>query len=145
MRLFAEWVDIISPRFPISPHLLFFYSTSCCSCCCCCCRGVHPATRRDFKSPFRYARWGWPRIYSHRGASAAAVLPSFRMDTTLPACSHAFTMGEFRRWWYSSPPYSTSGGWRSIPTGLPLCFALEAGLPPNQLIESKALFQYPRP
>ena len=51
------------------------------------------------KTPRHYARRGCPRLYSHRGALAAAVLPSFRWDTTLPACSHAFfTIGKFRRW-----------------------------------------------
>ena len=31
-----------------------------------------------------------------------------RRDTTLPACSYAFTIGTFRRWWYSSPPCCTA-------------------------------------
>ena len=77
------------------------------------------------KIPIRYERRGCPRLYSHRGASAAAVLLSFRRDTTLPACSHTFTIGKFRRWWYSSPPCNTLDGWRLFPTGLPLCPALE--------------------
>ena len=96
------------------------------------------------KSPSRYARRGCLRLYSHRGASAADTPPSFRRDTTLPACSCAFIIGEFRRWWYSSPPCSTSGGWQLIPTGPPLCLGLDASLDLNQLMESKALFQYPR-
>ena len=136
------------PSFPITATSAF--SSTCCSCCCCCChrcsRGVHTTTPCDLKSPFRYARQGCPRLYFHRGASAAAVLPSFRRDTTLPACSYAFfTIGKFRRWWYSSPPCRTFGGWLMIPAGLPLCPALDAGLHLNQLIESKALLQYPRP
>ena len=45
-----------------------------------------------------------------------------------PACSYAFIIGKFRRWWYSSLPCSTFGGWRLIPAGLPLCPALGAGL-----------------
>ena len=60
-------------------------------------RSTHGHAVRLKKSPFRYARRGCPRLYSHRGAPAA-VLPSFRRDTTLPACSYAFTIGEFRRW-----------------------------------------------
>ena len=79
----------------------------------------------DLKFPIRYARRGCSRLNTHRGASAAAVLASLRRDTTLPACSYAFTIGKFRRWWYSSPPCSTFGGWRLFPTGLPLCPALE--------------------
>ena len=57
-------------------------------------------------------------MYPHRGVSAAPVLPSLRRDTALPARSFAFTIGRFRRWWYSSLPCSTFGGWRSFPTGL---------------------------
>ena len=106
------------PSFSISPTSAF---PSTYSCCCCCCRGVHTATPCDLKSPFRYARQVCPRLLSHRGASAAAVLLSFRRDTTLPACSYAFTIGKFRRWWHSSPPCSTFGAWRLIPAGLPLC------------------------
>ena len=79
----------------------------------------------DFKTPFHYARRGCPRLNSHRGASAAAVLPTLHRYITRPACSYAFTIGKFRRWWYSSPPCSTFGGWRLFPTGLPLCPALE--------------------
>ena len=77
------------------------------------------------RTPIRCARRGCPRLNSHRGASAAALLASLRRDTTLPACSYAFTIGKVRRWWYSSPPCSTFGGWRVFPTGLPLCPALE--------------------
>ena len=123
-------------------------STSCCSCCgrCCCCRGVHTATPCDLKSPIRYARRGCPRLNSHRGASAAAVLASLRRDTALPACNYAFT-GKFRRWWYSSPLCCTGGGRRLVPTGLSLCLALDdAGLHLNQLTHrEQALVQYPRP
>ena len=86
---------------------------------------MRTATPCELKSPIRYARRGCPRMNSHRGASAAAVLPSLRRDTTLPACSYAFTIRKFRRWWYSSPPSSTSGGWRLSPNALPLCPALE--------------------
>ena len=135
----------------VSPHVLIpstsAFSLTYCRCCSCrrCCRGVHTATPCDLKSPFRYARRGCPPLYSHRGASAAAGLPIFRRDTTLPACTYAFTIGEFRRWRCSSPPGSTSDGWQLIATGLPLCLALEAGLHPNQFIESKALLQHPRP
>ena len=134
-----EMCSHVSPRFPISPPSAF--SSTCCSCYCCrcCCCGVHTVTPCDLKFPFRYARRGCPRLYSHRGASAAAVLPSFRRDTTLTACSYAFTIEEFRQWWYSSPPCSTSGGWRLIPTGLLLCLALDASFLLNQLIEGKAL------
>ena len=113
-----------------------FSSTSCCSCCtsCCCCRGVHTATPCDSKSPMRYTRPGCPRLNWHRGASAAAVLASLRRDTTLPACSYAFTIGKSRRWWYSSPSCCAGSGRRLIPTGLFLCFALDdAGLHLNQL------------
>ena len=113
----------VSPLFPI-PHTSAF-SWTCCSCCCC---EVHTATTRNLKPPFRYTRQGGPRLCSHRGASASAVPPSFRRDTTLPACIYAFTIGEFQRWWYRSPPCSTSGGWRLIPTGLPLCLTLDAGV-----------------
>ena len=99
----------VSPRFPITPTYICFLLDLCCSCCCyCCCRGVHTATPPDLKSPFRHVRRGCPRLYSHRGASAAAVLLSFRRVTTLPSYSHFFTIGEFRRRWYS-PPCSTSG------------------------------------
>ena len=127
--------------FPITPTSAFSSTCSCCCCCCCrcCCRGVHTVTPCDLKSPFRSARRGCSRLYSHRGTSAAAVLPSFRRDTTLTACSYAFTIEEFRQWWYSSPPCSTSGGWRLIPTGLLLCLALDASFLLNQLIEGKAL------
>ena len=86
---------------------------------------MHTATPCDLKSSIRYARRGCPPLYSHRGALAAAVLPSHRRDTTLPACSYAFTIGKFRRWWCSSPPCSAFGGWRLFPTGLPLCPALK--------------------
>ena len=65
------------------------------------------------------------RDSSNRWASAAAVPVSLRRDTTLPACSYVFTIGKFRRWWYSGPPCSTFGGWRLFPTGPPLCPALE--------------------
>ena len=37
------------------------------------------------------------------------------------------------QWWFAVAPHRT------------LCLALEAGLHPKQLIESKALFQYDRP
>ena len=58
---------------------------------------------------------------------------SLRRDTTLPACSYAFTIGKFRRWWYSSPPCCTGGGRRLMPTALSLCLALDdAGLHLNQ-------------
>ena len=46
--------------------------------------------------------------------------------------------------WYSTPR-CTGGGRRLMPTGLSLCLAFDAGLHLNQLIESKALLQYPRP
>ena len=78
----------VSPLFPI-PHTSAF-SWTCCSCCCC---EVHTATTRNLKPPFRYTRQGGPRLCSHRGASASAVPPSFRRDTTLPAFSYAFTIG----------------------------------------------------
>ena len=97
----------------------------------------------DLKSPIRYARRGCPRFYSHRGASAAAVLVSLRRDTTLSACSYAFIIGQFRRWWYSSPPCSTFGGRRLLPNGLPCAPRSNVGLHLNQLLESKALLQYP--
>ena len=116
--------------FPITPTSAFSSTCSCCCCCCCrcCCRGVHTVTPCDLKSPFRSARRGCSRLYSHRGTSAAAVLPSFRRDTTLPACSYAFTNGKLRRWWYSNPPCSTLGGLRLISAGLPLYPTLDAGL-----------------
>ena len=41
----------------------------------------------------------------------------------------------------STPRYYTSGGWRLIPTEIPMCLAFAARLYPNQLIESKSLFQ----
>ena len=74
-----------------------------------------------------------PRSCSGRRTLAAAVLPSFRRNITLAAGSHAFTIGEFRRWCGTAPLHAapTSGGWRLIPTGLPLCLAFEAGLHPN--------------
>ena len=50
-------------------------------------RSAHGITPCDLQSPLRYVRRGCPRLYSHRGASAAAVFPSFRGDTTLPACT----------------------------------------------------------
>ena len=101
------------------------------------------AVRLKTPLPLRTARV--PMIILPSGGSAAAVLASSGRDTTLPACSYAFTIGKFRRWWYSNPPCSTFGGWRLIPTGLPLFLALAAGFHLNQLIESKAPFQYPRP
>ena len=86
-----------------------------------------------FKDPLRLHRRGCPRLNSRRGASSAAVLASLRRDTTLPACSYAFTIGKFRRWWYSSPPCCTGGGRRLMPTGLSLCLAFDdAGLHLNQ-------------
>ena len=85
---------------------------------------MHTATPCDLKSPIRYARRGCPRLNSHRGASAAAVIPGLHRDTTLPACSCAFTVGKFR-WWYSNPPCNTFGGWRLFPNGFPLSPALE--------------------
>ena len=88
------------------------------------------------KSPFRYGQRGCPRLYSHRGASADDVRPSVRGDTALPACSYAFTIGKFRRWWYSSPLCSAFCGWQLIPAGLPLCPALDAGLHLNQVLET---------
>ena len=139
-----EMCSHVSPRSPISSTSAF--SSTCCSCCfcrCCSC-GIHTATLCDLKSPFCYAQRGCPRSYSDRGTSAAALPLSLRRDTTLPACSYAFIIGEFRRW-YSSLPCSTRGGWRLIPTGLPLCLVLDAGLHLNQRIESKALIQYHRP
>ena len=53
---------------------------------------MQAATPCYIKSPIRYARRGCPRFNSHRGASAGAVLASLRRDTTLPACSYAFTI-----------------------------------------------------
>ena len=47
--------------------------------------------------------------------------------------------------WYSTPPCCTGGGWRLMPTGVSLCLAFHAGIHLDQLIESKALLQYPRP
>ena len=119
---YREMRGHVSPRFRLLPHPLSPRLAASCRCCCrCCCRRVHTATPYDLKSPFRYARRGCPRLYSHRGASAAAVLPTVRRDTTLPACSCAFTIGKFRRWWYSSPPCSTFGEWRLISAGLLFC------------------------
>ena len=53
---------------------------------------MHTATPCDLKSPFRYARRGCPRLYFHRGASAATVFPasadippSLRADTPSPS------------------------------------------------------------
>ena len=95
---------------------------------------MHTVTPCDLKSPVRYARQGCPRLNSHRGASAAAVLASLRRYTTLPACSYAFTIGKFRRWWYSSSPCCTGGGRRLMPTGHSLRLALrDAGLHLNEL------------
>ena len=126
----------VTPRFPIN-HASAFSSTSCC------CsylllllllsRSAHGhASRLEISLPLRTARV--PTIKLPSRGSAAAVLPSFRRDTTLPACSYAFTIGKFRRWWYSSPPCCTGGGRRLVPTGLSLCLALDdAGLHLNQL------------
>ena len=47
--------------------------------------------------------------------------------------------------WYSTPPCCTGGGRRLMPTGRSFCLAFDAGLHLNQLIESKALLQCPRP
>ena len=74
---FSRHVQTCFPSFPITPTSAF--SSTCCSCCCCCrccCRGVHTATQCDLKSTFRYAQQGCPRVYSHRGALAAAVFPA---------------------------------------------------------------------
>ena len=60
------------------------------------------------KSPFRYARRWCTRLYSHRGASA--LLPSFRRDTTLPACSYAFTIGESNDGTEALPAAASVGG-----------------------------------
>ena len=109
----------------------------------CCCRGVHTATPCDLKSPIHYARRGCPRLNSHRGASAAAVLPSVRRDTTLPACSYAFTIGKFRRWGHSSHPCSTLVG-DCYPPGTPCAPRSNGGIHLNQVLGIKALLQYPR-
>ena len=53
-----------------------------------------------------------PQPCSRRWTLAVAVLPSFRRNITLPACSHAFAIGEFRRWRHSIPPCYASGGLR---------------------------------
>ena len=102
-------------------------------------RSSHGHTvRLKIHLPLRAARVP-TSILPSRGFSRCCF-PSFRRDTTLPAPSYAFfAIGKFRRWWYSSPPCSTFGGWRLIRAGLPLCPALDAGLHLNQLIESKAL------
>ena len=76
----------------------------------------------------------WQRLQ----ASAAAVRPSLSRDTTLPMCSYAFTIGKFRRWWYSSPSCWTGGGRRLTPSGLSLRLALDdADLHLNQLAHQK--------
>ena len=71
-----------------------------------------------------------PRSCFRRRTSTAAVLPSICRSITLPACNHASTIGTTV--WHSTPPCCTGGGWRLMPTGLPLCLAFE----------SKALLQY---
>ena len=43
--------------------------------------------------------------------------------------------------WDSIPLCCTSGGWRLLPTGLPLCLAFKPGLHLIQLIERQALLQ----
>ena len=88
-------------------------------------RSSHGHTvRLKIHLPLRAARVP-TSILPSRGFSRCCF-PSFRRDTTLPAPSYAFfAIGKFRRWWYSSPPCSTFGGWRLFPTGLPLCPALE--------------------
>ena len=70
--------------------------------------------RSDDSGTASLLRQGWvalafhqtpcPRSCSRRRTSAAAaVLPSFPRNITLPACSHASTVGEFRRWCGTAP------------------------------------------
>ena len=132
------------PSFPITPTSAFS-STSCLQLLVELLLLVHTTTPCDVKSLLRYARRGRSRLNSNRGVSAAAVLPSLGRVTFLPTCSYAFTIGKFRRWWSSSPPRITFGGWQLFPAGFPLCPRSNSGLHLNQLFESKALLLYPRP
>ena len=110
-RVLSRNVQTCSPSFPITPTSAFCSTfSSCYYCCRCCCRGVHTATSWNLKSPLHYARRGCPRLYSRRGASTVAVLPSFRRDTTFHSCSYAFTIGKFRRCGTAALPATPSAG-----------------------------------
>ena len=69
----------------------------------------------------------------HRRVLAAGVLPSSCRNITLLACSHAFTVEEFRRWWHNISPCCTGDGWLLLPSRCSLRLASEAGLHPKQL------------
>ena len=85
-------------RFPITSTSAFSTTSrrSCC-CCCCCCRGVHTATPRDLKFPFRYARRWCPRLYSHRRTLAAVPLKRRRLFGIISGVPHHRKHGLRRR------------------------------------------------
>ena len=113
-----------------------------------CCRGVHTATPRDLECPLLLHVPRVPavilpprsfscccklRVHDHApvvGLWLLLCLPAsaeYHPPCAQPRLHHrrvrtmvVFTIGEFRRWWYNSPPWCTSGGWRLIPTGLTL-------------------------
>ena len=102
---------------------------------------LSPSARSDDGGIASLLRQGWvalashrtpcPRSCSRRKISAAAVLPSFRRNTTLPACSHASTIRDFRRWCGIAPLHAApAGGWRLMPTRLSLCLAFGSDLEP---------------
>ena len=131
------------PRLPIT--LKSALSTIPCYCCRFgrCYRGVRTAAPRDLEYllPLHVPRVPAvilpPRFFSY-------CCTSFLAQEDHPSCvqPRLHHRGVPTVVWHSTPPCCTSGGWRLFPTGLPLDLAFEAGLHPNHLIESKALFQY---
>ena len=93
----------VSPRLPITPVSAF--STIPCYCCCFgrCCRGVHTAALRDLEYP----------LPIHVPRVPAVILPPLFFSCCCtsflaqgdhpPRCSHAFTIGEYRRWCGTAP------------------------------------------
>ena len=111
---YREMCRHVSPRFRLHPHLLSPRPPAAAAVE----AAAAVAVRLKIPHPLRTARV--PTIVlPSRGFSCCCTF-SLRRDTTLPACSYTFTIGTFRRWWYSSLPFSTFGGWRLFPTGLSL-------------------------
>ena len=116
---YREMCRHVSPRFRLHPHLLSPRPPAAAAVE----AAAAVAVRLKIPHPLRTARV--PTIVlPSRGFSCCCTF-SLRRDTTLPACSYTFTIGTFRRWWYSSLPFSTFGGWRLFPTGLSLCPSIE--------------------
>ena len=105
----------------------------------CCCHGVHTATPCDSLPVSAPAVAECTRP---RRATPSQLPQEYYPPCVQPRLYHRRVPTMV---WYSTPPCCTGGGRRLMPTGLSLCLTFDAGLHLNQLIESKALLQYPRP